>query len=526
VRVQGDPESGSSTPGFSYNNVRIGRMNNHAVGLDVDPLNGGYINQNIFEIVSVRIGNTQNTHLSTTALRIGSSNDDASGTTPNGNVFRLACELGQAGRDAGQTAYPITMHGTGSNGNQINLYRVENCEPLYAIRVEEGEHHGNEVIIGSSDGGPENGYTIGVKRDAMEVGAIVKFHAAGSNIDAWHNIFDSGFLPKQWTKFTANADRIAVRNLSMMQSPTPTARFGRQMGTGVIPTYEKMPMEANSLVHRLVINRGERLFRLKLHSIISAWNDALPHLYFRPITKGTVTVDSGTDTFTATGFTPVAGCPIYFLNETDDLPEPLDQGTYAEDEVQTIYFIETVASNGVDFTISATDGGGTLNITDNGTDTHQAYMILNDDWETEMGFAPVNLDTRDISYVGDGGTAYGGYRYKTSSSPVLTAFPILFCMAEETDLVEINYSGAAGVNLTQIQIDARPDFDGYLEALVYPEAYRGHDHPVGTIAPDEGTWEAGRIVHRLHPAAGESIGWICTTAGTPGTWKEFGAIEA
>jgi hypothetical protein len=28
------------------------------------------------------------------------------------------------------------------------------------------------------------------------------------------------------------------------------------------------------------------------------------------------------------------------------------------------------------------------------------------------------------------------------------------------------------------------------------------------------------------PTAGGNIGWVCTTAGTPGTWKTFGAIAA
>ena len=47
-----------------------------------------------------------------------------------------------------------------------------------------------------------------------------------------------------------------------------------------------------------------------------------------------------------------------------------------------------------------------------------------------------------------------------------------------------------------------------------------------TAAPGTGTWAVGDIVYNTAPVAGGTIGWVCTTAGTPGTWKTFGAITA
>lgn len=47
-----------------------------------------------------------------------------------------------------------------------------------------------------------------------------------------------------------------------------------------------------------------------------------------------------------------------------------------------------------------------------------------------------------------------------------------------------------------------------------------------TAAPTTGTWQRGDIVWNILPSAGGYVGWICTTAGTPGTWKTFGAITA
>lgn len=48
----------------------------------------------------------------------------------------------------------------------------------------------------------------------------------------------------------------------------------------------------------------------------------------------------------------------------------------------------------------------------------------------------------------------------------------------------------------------------------------------GTAAPATGTWALGDLVWNSEPAATEYIGWVCVSAGTPGTWKGFGVIES
>lgn len=45
-------------------------------------------------------------------------------------------------------------------------------------------------------------------------------------------------------------------------------------------------------------------------------------------------------------------------------------------------------------------------------------------------------------------------------------------------------------------------------------------------APASGTWNRGDRAWSTLPAASGAIGWVCVTAGTPGTWKTFGAISA
>lgn len=47
----------------------------------------------------------------------------------------------------------------------------------------------------------------------------------------------------------------------------------------------------------------------------------------------------------------------------------------------------------------------------------------------------------------------------------------------------------------------------------------------GSAVPTTGTWGLGSIIWNSAPVAGENIGWVCTVAGTPGTWVAFGSIS-
>lgn len=45
-------------------------------------------------------------------------------------------------------------------------------------------------------------------------------------------------------------------------------------------------------------------------------------------------------------------------------------------------------------------------------------------------------------------------------------------------------------------------------------------------APASGTWAQGDVVYNTSPGAGGAIGWVCTAAGSPGTWKTWGTIAS
>jgi|GEM_PF-898580 Endopolygalacturonase len=47
---------------------------------------------------------------------------------------------------------------------------------------------------------------------------------------------------------------------------------------------------------------------------------------------------------------------------------------------------------------------------------------------------------------------------------------------------------------------------------------------LGTAAPTTDTWARGDIVINQNASAGGAFGWVCTTAGAPGTWNALGPI--
>jgi hypothetical protein len=52
------------------------------------------------------------------------------------------------------------------------------------------------------------------------------------------------------------------------------------------------------------------------------------------------------------------------------------------------------------------------------------------------------------------------------------------------------------------------------------------DYELGTAAPSTGAYLKGDKVFNTNPAPSGFEGWVCITAGSPGTWKGFGVIQA
>lgn len=67
-------------------------------------------------------------------------------------------------------------------------------------------------------------------------------------------------------------------------------------------------------------------------------------------------------------------------------------------------------------------------------------------------------------------------------------------------------------------------------SVVATTAYRrsSFDYDVffSGAAPTTGTWKRGDVVWHANPSAAAAPGWVCVTAGTPGTWKAMANLAA
>jgi hypothetical protein len=64
------------------------------------------------------------------------------------------------------------------------------------------------------------------------------------------------------------------------------------------------------------------------------------------------------------------------------------------------------------------------------------------------------------------------------------------------------------------------------ETVSLPLAKTGQRVGFSTAPPAAGTWSAGDICWNTTPSSGGTPGWVCVTAGTPGTWKAMANLAA
>jgi hypothetical protein len=68
-------------------------------------------------------------------------------------------------------------------------------------------------------------------------------------------------------------------------------------------------------------------------------------------------------------------------------------------------------------------------------------------------------------------------------------------------------------------------YDGNIYSRTYPTGNRQFRFIGQSAVPTTGNRsELGDMVYNSIPEPGGNMGWVCTTAGNPGTWKPFGMI--
>lgn len=64
----------------------------------------------------------------------------------------------------------------------------------------------------------------------------------------------------------------------------------------------------------------------------------------------------------------------------------------------------------------------------------------------------------------------------------------------------------------------------YLTAVAASDTAYVPAQVTGAAAPTTDTWSRGDICWNTAPASAGYVGFVCTVAGSPGTWKGFGLI--
>ncbi|MFA6125431.1 glycosyl hydrolase family 28-related protein [Sphingomonas sp.] len=152
-------------------------------------------------------------------------------------------------------------------------------------------------------------------------------------------------------------------------------------------------------------------------------------------------------------------------------------------------------------------------------------------WITGHVTFPTFTSGTFILYFVEAGATSGaaaGFTTDYSAQTLRFAFPIRITAAlTDTSTVGLYLTllSGAGVSGT-LDVHSIGLYSGNSAPQGEFPAYPATIITYNSAAPTVGEWAQGDIVYNNAPAASGTIGWVCTTAGTPGTWKTFGAISA
>lgn len=84
--------------------------------------------------------------------------------------------------------------------------------------------------------------------------------------------------------------------------------------------------------------------------------------------------------------------------------------------------------------------------------------------------------------------------------------------------IKVTVHGTLGVNVSTPDTRVQLHVAGAIK-------FNDKLHLSGTQAPDSGAFNIGDIVWNAEPKQRRCVGWVCTVAGSPGIWNEFGEIK-
>jgi hypothetical protein len=84
--------------------------------------------------------------------------------------------------------------------------------------------------------------------------------------------------------------------------------------------------------------------------------------------------------------------------------------------------------------------------------------------------------------------------------------------------VQVSVIGSMAVNVNSIDPRTNLHVNG-------PIKFNNKIHLCSNEPPQGGNFNEGDIVWNSNPAPGKHVGWVCTKAGNPGLWNQFGEIK-
>jgi hypothetical protein len=82
---------------------------------------------------------------------------------------------------------------------------------------------------------------------------------------------------------------------------------------------------------------------------------------------------------------------------------------------------------------------------------------------------------------------------------------------------DVSIHGKLGVGVSSVGDDVSLATSGAVR-------FEGKKFAVSDSIPNEGSWKKGDVIWNSDPKPTGFVGWICTKAGQPGEWKQFGSI--
>ena len=186
-------------------------------------------------------------------------------------------------------------------------------------------------------------------------------------------------------------------------------------------------------------------------------------------------------------------------------------------------------------------------ITGKGTDTRSLYFvnvnvlkIINNIFDkVDHTLAMSNVDTFEISSNENISkniiqNCKNGKRFGNSTVEDVSGYKLSITGSENIKVYDDTFKGTGngiwvGDTCTHTKVY---DIDFGMPSESYKINDSGTNSLISTVTgswesqnvPTKGTWERGQTFYRPQPTVGSPIGWVCTVAGTPGTWVSLGNL--